>query len=379
MKNDKDSSIRLRIFNVVFIVGIFMSFSASLVNYFLGLNTVLLITLACGIFTVGLYIVFKITKNYNLLSMLVVILLSFVFFPTMWLANGGTYGSIPYYIIINAGIIALLLTGLQRKILLVLFALAVCGLIVIEYYRPDLVVGYDSRLVRYIDLSSGLYICLFSMVGLIAGLVDSYMGELRKSEQYLAALEEKNRELIKAKERAEELNRLLNEEKQKLQELSITDFLTGTFNKRFITSCLEEAIEASRNEQKKLTVAMIDIDNFKNINDTYGHVYGDYVLEKIAKIITSSLRQNDIIGRFGGDEFLIILRDTSREEGYEIMERIRKKILEIKWENDLEVTISGGVIEVGSDELTNLLYKADQLLYRAKHKNKNLIEKELCS
>jgi len=379
---------------VVFLVGVFMSFSSSLVNYLLGLGkAVVLITFICGVISIGFYIISKIYGNYNQVALLITILLSFVFFPAMWFAKGGTKGSIPYYIIINAGIIALLLVGLQRKIIFFIFALVVGVLIVIEYQRPDLFVPYDSGLIRYIDLSFGLFVCLFSIVVLIAVLIDSYMDELKKSEQYLAALEEQNKEieaknslleksnseLIKAKEETENLNRLLYEEKQKLQKLSITDFLTGAFNKRFITSCLEEEIKDSRNRQKKLTLAMIDINNFKNINDTYGHVYGDYVLGRIASTIISSLRQTDIVGRYGGDEFLFILSDTSKEEGYDIMERIRQKILNIKWENDLVVTISGSVIEVGSDELTSLLTKVDQLLYRAKHKSKNLIEKELAA
>lgn len=84
-----------------------------------------------------------------------------------------------------------------------------------------------------------------------------------------------------------------------------------------------------------------------------------------------------MVGRYGGDEFFIILRDTSVEEGYALMERIRHKILEIEWESDLTVTISGGIVEVGSNELNSLLRKVDQLLYRAKHKSKNLIEKEV--
>jgi diguanylate cyclase (GGDEF)-like protein len=308
----------------------------------------------------------------------------------MWLVTGGTYASVPYYMIINAGIIALLLIGLQRKIIFFLFALVVGVLMVNEYRTSDLVIGYNSELVRYIDLSFGLFVCLFSIVVLIAVLIDSYMDELQKSKQYLAALEEKNKEIeaknrmlersnaefIEAKEKEAKLNRLLYEEKQKLQKLSITDYLTGAFNKRFISSCLSEEIEASHKNQKKLTVAMVDIDNFKSINDTYGHLYGDYVLKRIVRTIKSNLRQNDIVGRYGGDEFLIILRDTGREEGYAMVERVRQKILELEWESGLVVTISGGVIEVGSDELTALLKKVDQLLYSAKNKSKNLIEKE---
>jgi len=109
-------------------------------------------------------------------------------------------------------------------------------------------------------------------------------------------------------------------------------------------------------------------------------MYGDYVLERISKTIISSLRKEDLVGRFGGDEFLIILPDTNREEGHAIMERVRQKILELKWETDLVVTISGGVIEIDDDKSACLLTKLDQLLYRAKHKSKNMIEyKENCN
>jgi hypothetical protein len=134
MKNEKNASLRYRVFNAVFPVGICMSFSCSLMNYFLGLGTaVTLITFACGVITVGLYAAFKISRNYELLSLIVVIFLSFVFFPIMWLITGGTHASIPYYMIINAGIIALLLFGLQRKIIFFLFTL-VAGLLMFFSY-----------------------------------------------------------------------------------------------------------------------------------------------------------------------------------------------------------------------------------------------------
>jgi diguanylate cyclase (GGDEF)-like protein len=217
------------------------------------------------------------------------------------------------------------------------------------------------------------------------------MKEFEKSKQYLATLEEQNKEIeaknrmlersnaecLKAKEQEEKLNRLLHEEKLKLQELSITDYLTGAYNRRYITSCLREEIEALHKNQKKLSVAMVDIDDFKIINDTYGHIYGDYVLKRVVCTIKSNLRHNDIVGRYGGDEFLIILPDTSREEGYAMMERVRQKILDLEWDRDLAISISGGVIEVKCDESADLLRKVDQLLYRAKNKSKNLIEKEI--
>jgi len=209
---------------------------------------VTLVSFACGIITIGFYIAFRISKNYELVSMIAVIFISFVVFPALWIITGGTRGSIPYYIIINAGIIALLLDGLKRKIIFFLYALVIGGLIVIEYHLP--VIGYNSDLIRSIDFAFDLYVCLFSSVILIAVLIDSYMDEFKKSEKYLAALKEQNKE-IEAKNRLlEKSNSELIKAKEKAEKLSITDYLTGTYNKRFITLCLNEEIGTSRKNRK---------------------------------------------------------------------------------------------------------------------------------
>lgn len=389
--DDTVFSLRHRVFNVIALIGICMSFTACIMNYVLGLGaTTVIVTFGCGVISVGLYLMSIIGRQYALPALVTVIILSFIFFPVMWIINAGTYGSIPYYMIINAGIIAVLLGGSKRAIVLALFAGVVGALIAVEYRRPDFITGYDSMLTRYLDTAFGFFVCLLANAVFFAVLVDSYAHERQRAEQYFATLKEQNKEieaknrmleksnaeLKEAKEKADELNCLLYEEKQKLQKLSITDGLTGLFNKRFINTRLNEEIEISQQSRRKLAVALIDIDDFKSINDTYGHLFGDYVLKRISGTIVNNLRQNDVVGRYGGEEFLIMLPDTGREEGYAIVDRIRRKVLELQWEHKLQVTISGGVTELGNNQMTDLLKQADRLLYRAKFKGKNRIEKE---
>lgn len=284
--DDTVFSLRHRVFNVIALIGICMSFTACIINYVLGLGTTtVIVPLGCGVISVGLYLMSVIGRQYALPALAAVIMLSFIFFPTMWIINAGTYGSIPYYMIVNAGIIAVLLAGSKRTVVLALFVVVVGALIAIEYRMPGFVTGYESELIRYLDSSFGFFVCLFSNAVFFAVLVDSYANERQRAEQYFATLKEQNmdieaknrmleksnRELKEAKEKAEELNRLLYEEKQKLQKLSITDDLTGVFNKMFITTRLNEEIETSHKSKRKLAVALIDVDNFKSINDTYGH------------------------------------------------------------------------------------------------------------
>ncbi|MGI6096639.1 MAG: GGDEF domain-containing protein [Dethiobacteria bacterium] len=390
--DEKTFPLKHRIFNVLALIGIFMSFSAGIINIILKLGLVtVLVPIGCGVVTVFLYRSSIIGRKYKLPVIITVFMLSFVFFPTMWVINAGTYGSIPYYMVINAGIIAVLLVGAKRLVVFALYCMITAGLILFERLRPDYIIGYESESIRYFDLSFGLFVCLLSNFVFFAVLIDSYINERQKSGRYYSVLRKQNKKieaknrmleescarLQEAKEHTEHLNRLLIKEKQKLHKLSITDYLTGAFNKMFITMQLEKEIEAARKIQKKLTVVMIDLDNFKSINDKYGHLFGDYALKRISGAIVNNLRQKDLVGRYGGDEFLIILPGTGSEDGYAIAERIRKSVWSLNWDNDFRVTISGSVVEFSSiDQLDGLLQKADKLLYQAKCNGKNRIEKD---
>lgn len=172
------------------------------------------------------------------------------------------------------------------------------------------------------------------------------------------------------------ISRDLLEKKNKLLEiLSITDGLTGLYNHRYIVDALSQRITETRRYGKPLSIVMLDIDYFKKINDKYGHVFGDEVLIKISSVIEETVRKVDIAGRYGGEEFLIVIPDTDSSGAYKTAERIRESIEKIKWDKDgQKVTISGGVCEFKDEDSEKLIAKADKLLYRAKESGRNRIE-----
>lgn len=168
---------------------------------------------------------------------------------------------------------------------------------------------------------------------------------------------------------------LLEQKNAILKKLSITDGLTGLFNHRYITDGLSRLIEENNRYKQPLSISMLDIDNFKKINDEYGHLFGDEVLVRIANSIESCLRKTDMVGRYGGEEFLVLFAHTNLEGAVESVERIIRNIENLKCENkNLIVTISAGVSEKKNEDMLALIKKADDLLYAAKQKGKNRAE-----
>jgi len=157
----------------------------------------------------------------------------------------------------------------------------------------------------------------------------------------------------------------------RLEREAETDFLTGFFNKRALRNILVNELERTIRYGIPLAVIFLDIDNFKCYNDTFGHVSGDVVLQKTAEIIKNSIRTVDIAGRYGGEEFVIILPGTKEEGAVAVAERIRKSI-EIYPFPHRKVTASLGIaLAKNDDSVDSLLERADQSLYQAKRQGKN--------
>lgn len=158
-----------------------------------------------------------------------------------------------------------------------------------------------------------------------------------------------------------------------LAEMSSIDGLTKLRNHRTLMEQLKVEIAIVKMNGGPLSIVFFDVDDFKKINDTKGHVVGDQVLIEIASLIKKNIRETDMAGRYGGEEFLIILPNTNLETAVNAAERIRQAIFSFSFVDDLKITISGGVSEYHGEGLTELIHSADKKLYTAKKNGKNQI------
>ena len=165
---------------------------------------------------------------------------------------------------------------------------------------------------------------------------------------------------------------------QETQKLAISDELTALFNRRGLMDLGRREIDRARRFNHSLSAAIMDLDNFKSINDTYGHIAGDQMLNQVADCCRSGFREIDIIARYGGDEIVVLLIENNLDQAYQIANRFRESIASRVFKTDagnLSTTISIGVAELSKDmdNLTELIDTADRALYMAKEAGRNRI------
>ncbi len=174
-----------------------------------------------------------------------------------------------------------------------------------------------------------------------------------------------------------EKNRQLEELLTKLEILAITDSLTQIYNRRYFESVIEKEFENTLRYKTPASCMMIDTDNFKSINDDFGHRIGDIVLKSIAQIIKNNLRKVDVVARWGGEEFIAILPRTTKEDTFIAAQRILKAISDNKFEGvNRSVTVSIGIASIPDESIDNaekLIHKADTAMYEAKKCGRNRV------
>jgi diguanylate cyclase (GGDEF)-like protein len=181
----------------------------------------------------------------------------------------------------------------------------------------------------------------------------------------------------------EEFSCRINNTIEALENLNIVtnhanrDFLTGLYNRRYFFSNMQDYMEDIENSSEKFAVAMIDIDHFKTVNDTYGHDNGDKVIVHLSEILNSSTNHNDMVARFGGEEFCVVLKNVNQFSAMDIFNRMRAEVEKtaVYTQNNEEIrfTISIGVVMSSDESLEDIINDADMMLYKAKQNGRNQV------
>jgi diguanylate cyclase (GGDEF)-like protein len=220
---------------------------------------------------------------------------------------------------------------------------------------------------------------LLNRIERIARVSDGYQSIVRDREMTLSARFDKQlRQLEKVARISDRYQTMLRDLNIALKEASTHDALTGIANRRLLTERLREETERAKRYSRPLCVVMVDIDRFKAINDDHGHEVGDNVLMEVVRVMEAEIREQDLCGRWGGEEFLLLMPETSTESAVRIMERLRQAVAKLRVrvnDDSLSVTVSLGMAQLRHDEnYSSAINRADVALLRAKRNGRDRYE-----
>ncbi len=238
------------------------------------------------------------------------------------------------------------------------------GWSITSWQKPELLAKHRPWLPSIILCIGFLAALLFSLIAYLAQIAKNNATNARKEI-----------------DRRKKTERQLIVYSEKLKKLSLLDALTGTNNRRSLTNILKESITQLHTEGTSFSVLLLDIDHFKKINDTYGHVVGDHVLQKIGSALREKMRSVDTIARYGGEEFCIVLPNTLAHHAREIAERLRHLVSEMIFDcekGSFQITCSIGVCQAHSavKKVNEIFEMADAALYKAKNSGRNCVVME---
>lgn len=235
----------------------------------------------------------------------------------------------------------LLPTGIASWCLNRIYGFIAVGISLALIITPEILLnGFTDNLMQYI-WNNVMILALLVMMVIIFDRLKAYLGDLRISVN--------------------------------------TDHLTGAMDAKIFYDNAGKELEMARRYERPLTLAYLDVDNFKMVNDKYGHIAGDELLQKVSYRIKSSMREGDLLGRMGGDEFAIMLPETDPQQGYEIINRLRNILSETFSHNGCPVSFSIGLTTFYKHKasIDEIIQRVDELMYKAKSAGKNQIVQEI--
>ncbi|WP_051129527.1 GGDEF domain-containing protein [Hippea alviniae] len=305
-----------------------------------GLEKRILASFSGLLFTSILYYFSRFRRIFTPVAVVFFVFMLFVFLPLLWSESGGMIGVLPFFFILYTVAIVFIFEGRWRVFFLSVAFVVAVALSIWDLFHYVEVGCSNVSTVRFINRSVA-----FFFVAIALALFTSFALGRYKSE------------------------------KLKAESLSKVDYLTGLFNRREGMERLNYLINYLEREEKRLSIIMMDIDDFKKVNDRYGHICGDMVLKEIADIIKSNIRQTDIAVRWGGEELLIILPNAGKREAFSIAERIRREIEGQRFSCDgniFHITITGGIASYDFEKsVEKNIASADKALYEGKRQGKN--------
>lgn len=283
-----------------------------------------------------------------------IVIVAYLYLPFMFFTNGGNNGTVMLYFVMIAVYEGFFFNGKVLVFYIVTTLILYISICIFAYLLPEFVIAYTDDISKLIDIIVGLF-----SVSLVTSIItittfNSYSSEHKKSIDLLGELNIKNDELT---------------------ELSIKDQLTGLYNRRYFLEVVDSELDYFKRYAQHFYVLMLDLDGFKTVNDDYGHLFGDEVLRKVSNQIVKSTRDYDVVARFGGEEFCIVISHLNPENILVIAERIRLHVEELQLRNYIKMTVSIGVTRnCFGDTSEKLIERADEMLYKAKLKGKNRVE-----
>jgi len=297
-----------------------------------------------GFIGLGLHVLGKMGKRYPVFFITAQLVLNAV----LWILNGGMGSPIGIAILLDFCLIFAILDVEWKKVVLFFFNLGLAGLLYfLQYTFPSLIVPYNDAKTQFFD-NTVVFFASFVVIGqLFYQIFQGFQIERKRATEALKKLETDGQR----------------------------DPLTGAYTRKFIEKIFEDLSNYNRKTRARFCVVMCDLDHFKMVNDTYGHLAGDAVLKEFSARAMDALRKSDYFGRYGGEEFLIVLPLVDSIGGAQIAEKVRMLISQSPMTTEeIKVTASFGVAEYRPGEsFESLISHADNMLYTAKNSGRNCV------